>query len=154
MGAANRLGAGLREAEVLDLAFLDQVLHRAGHVLDRHVGVDPVLVEQVNRVDPEALQRCVSDCADVLRAAVRATAAISRLRIDVEAELRGDHHLASDGGERLADQLLVHKRPIRLGRIEEGHAAVNGCAEQRDARLLLNRTTIGVAQPHAAEAER
>ena len=36
---------GFGQAEVLDLAFLDQLLHRAGHVLDRHVRVDAVLIE-------------------------------------------------------------------------------------------------------------
>ena len=38
-------GAGLGQAEVLDLACRDQVLHRAGHVLDRHVRVDAMLIE-------------------------------------------------------------------------------------------------------------
>ena len=43
--AADRLHAGFGQAEVLDLAFLDQVLHRSRHVFDRHVRVDAVLVE-------------------------------------------------------------------------------------------------------------
>ena len=50
MGAADGLRAGLGQAEVLDLAFPDQVLHRARDVLDRHVRVDAVLVEQVDGV--------------------------------------------------------------------------------------------------------
>ncbi len=33
----DRLRAGFGQAEVLDLALPDQLLHRAGHVLDRHV---------------------------------------------------------------------------------------------------------------------
>ena len=41
----------------LTLPSLDQVLHRAGDVLDRHVRVDAVLVEQVDDVGPEPLQR-------------------------------------------------------------------------------------------------
>ena len=54
MGAADGLHAGLRKTEVLDLAFGDQLLDGAGDVLDRHVRVDPVLVEQV---DPSVLSR-------------------------------------------------------------------------------------------------
>jgi hypothetical protein len=51
VGAADGLHARLGEAEVLDLALLDQVLHRARHVLDGHVRIDPVLVEEVDGLD-------------------------------------------------------------------------------------------------------
>ena len=47
--AADRLHARLRQAEVLDLALADQLLHRARDVLDRHVRIDAVLVEEVDR---------------------------------------------------------------------------------------------------------
>ena len=57
--SARRLG----QAEVLDLALLDQVLHRAGHVLDRHVRVDAVLIEQVDRVDLQPLRASLGDLA-------------------------------------------------------------------------------------------
>jgi hypothetical protein len=40
--------AGLGEAEVLDLALGDEVLDGLWHVLDGNVGVDAVLVEQVD----------------------------------------------------------------------------------------------------------
>ena len=45
------------KAEVLDLAFLNQVLHRSRHVFDRHVRVNAVLIEQVDGIDPEPLER-------------------------------------------------------------------------------------------------
>ena len=47
--AADRLHSCFGKAEVLDLAFLNQVLHRSGHVFDRHVRVNPMLIEQVDR---------------------------------------------------------------------------------------------------------
>ena len=53
--AADRLHSRFGEAEVLDLSFLDQLLDRSRHVLDRHVGVDAVLVEQIDGIDPEPL---------------------------------------------------------------------------------------------------
>jgi hypothetical protein len=43
--------------EMLDLPFRDQVLEGAGDVLDRHVRIDAVLVEEVDQVDLEPLQR-------------------------------------------------------------------------------------------------
>ena len=36
-------------SEVLDLAFRDQFLHRSGHIFDRHVGIDTVLIEEVDQ---------------------------------------------------------------------------------------------------------
>jgi len=40
---------------VLDLAFPDQVFHRASHV-DRHVGIDTVLIQEIDGIDLEAPQ--------------------------------------------------------------------------------------------------
>ena len=59
---------------MLDLALPDQLLHRARHVLDRHVRVDAVLVEQVDGIDLEPLERALGDLLDVLRPAVQARA--------------------------------------------------------------------------------
>jgi len=55
---------------MLHLARVDQLLHRARHVLDRHLRVDPMLVEQVDGVGLEPPQRGVGDLLDVLRPAV------------------------------------------------------------------------------------
>ncbi len=55
-----------------DLARRDQVLDRAGDLLDRHVGIDPVLIEEVDRFDPQALQRRLGDLLDPLGPAVQA----------------------------------------------------------------------------------
>jgi hypothetical protein len=42
--AADRLGRGLRQAQVAHLAGRHQLPHRPDRLLDRHVGVDAVLV--------------------------------------------------------------------------------------------------------------
>ncbi|MDZ3835993.1 MAG: hypothetical protein U0S49_01295 [Rhodospirillales bacterium] len=55
-----------------DLAGLDQLLHRAGDVFHRHVRINAVLVEEVDAVGAQALQRLVGDLSDALRAAVEA----------------------------------------------------------------------------------
>ena len=57
--------AGLGHPEVVDLAGLDELLDGAGDVLDRDVGVDAVLVEQVDGVGPQPTQRAVDGGADV-----------------------------------------------------------------------------------------
>jgi hypothetical protein len=96
MRATDRLHARLGKSEVLDLAFQNQVLHRARHVLDRHARVDAVLVEQIDDVGPEPLERGLGDLLDVLRPAVQAPL-LACMRIDVVAELGGDHDLRADG---------------------------------------------------------
>ena len=123
---ADRLRPGLRQSEVLDLACLDQVLDRAGDVLDRHLRIDAMLVEQIDR---SVLSRLSEASATALMCSGRLlspAAALAGRQIDVEAELGRDHHLVTDGRERLADQFLVGERAIDLGGIEEGDAALDG----------------------------
>jgi hypothetical protein len=55
----DRLHACFRKAEVFDLALLDQLLHRAGDVFDRHIRINPVLIEQIDDIDPEPLERAL-----------------------------------------------------------------------------------------------
>ena len=105
MGPADRLLAGLGETEVEDFARLDEFLHRTRHVFDGHVRVDPVLIEEVDAVGPETLERRLDHLLDVLRLAVEPA------RFEVEAELGGDDHLVADGRQGLADQLLVRVGP-------------------------------------------
>ena len=50
VGAADVLHARLGQAEVPHLALGDQLLDRAGNVLHRHLGIDAMLVEQVDVV--------------------------------------------------------------------------------------------------------
>ncbi len=54
VGAPDGLRTGLGKAEVLHLAGLNQLLHRAGYVFDGHVRVNAVLVEQVDGFYPES----------------------------------------------------------------------------------------------------
>jgi hypothetical protein len=50
--ASDHFGTGLAQPEETDLALLDQLPDRAGDVLDRYIGVDAVLVEDVDVVVP------------------------------------------------------------------------------------------------------
>ena len=111
-----------------------------------------MLVEEVDDLDAQPLQRRVAHLADVLGPAVEA-GLLLRLGIDVEAELRGDHHLVAERRQRLADHLLIGEGAIDLGGVEEGDAALDRRADQRDALLLAERSGIAEVQPHAAEAD-
>ena len=140
VGPTDRLHARLGEAEVLDLAFLNQLLHRPRHVLDGHVRVDAMLIEQVDGLDLEPLERALDDLLDVLRPAVQAR--LPRplvVSAEVEPELGGDDHLPAEGGEGLAHQLLVRERAVDLGGVEERDAAFDGRPEQRSHLLSTVR---------------
>jgi hypothetical protein len=50
-------------------AIADQVLDR--DLLDRCVGIDVVLIQQIDPVGLEPLERCIGDLADVRRSAVQ-----------------------------------------------------------------------------------
>ena len=73
----------------------------------------------------------------VLGAAVEAAGLTARS--EVEAELGRDHDLVADGLERLADELFVGERAVDLRGVEEGDAALDGGADQRDHLLLVRR---------------
>ena len=100
--AADRRGRGLGQAEVAHLAGRHQLGHRADGLLDRHLGVDAVLVVEVDVVDAEPLQ------AGRRRRGAR-TRAGRRCR---GARVLGVAHVAELGGE----QDLVAPRPRSPGR--------------------------------------
>ena len=135
MGPADGLRPRLGEAEVFDLAFLNELLHGSRHVLDGHVRIDAVLVEQVDGLDLEPLERALGGLLDVLRPAVQARPALHaagvELRVEVESELGGDDHLVAERGEGLADEFLVRERAVDLGGVEERDAELDGRPDQR-----------------------
>jgi hypothetical protein len=50
--AANGRAAHTRQAEMADLAFADQLLHRPGDFLDGHRGIDAMLIMQIDMIGP------------------------------------------------------------------------------------------------------
>src|ERR1700704_3294860 len=104
MCATNRLDACFRKPKVFDLAFLDQVLHGSRDLLDWHVRVNTVLIEEVDRIDLEALERGLGDLFDVPGPTVQTALLAS---FELEPELGGNHHLMTHRSQRFADELFV-----------------------------------------------
>jgi hypothetical protein len=69
--ATDRLHSCFRKTEVLDLTFLNQVFDGAGDVLNRHVRVNPMLIEQIDVVGLKSLERRFGDSAIPLMCAGR-----------------------------------------------------------------------------------
>ena len=115
---------GFGQPEMPDLALLDQILDGSRHVLDRHGGIDAMLIEQIDAIGPEPLQGGLGDLSDVLRPAVEAE--LAELLAECMTELGRDHDLVAERGEGLADNFLILVRAVCLGGIEEGDAALDG----------------------------
>jgi hypothetical protein len=119
MGASDRLGACLAQAKMPDLAFFDQALHGSCDILDRHLRIDTMLIEQIDTVNAQATQRVLGDLANVGGPAVETV----RSRFEVVAEFGGDYDIVPQELQRLADQFLIGEGAIDFGGVEESGGA-------------------------------
>jgi len=149
VGSSDRGRRRFGQPDVLDLAFLNQLLQLTNGDLDGHRRVDAVLVVEVDAVDaepPEAtlarrpkICRVASDSPDVRR----------------DAELGGHLHLLLRRAmECLADEDLVGVRAVGVGGVEEGDPGRDGVAEQRHHVGLGLALAVRRRHAHAAQALR
>src|SRR5208283_5910840 len=117
----------------------------SGHVFDGHVRVNAMLIEQINRLDLEPLERSLNHTLDARRFAGY-TALLAGVAI--ESELGGDDHLATERREGFADEFLVRERAIDFGGIEERDAEFDGFPNQRDHLLLVGSRAVTKAHAH------
>jgi hypothetical protein len=89
-------------------------------------GSTRVLVEQVNDIGLESLQRSLSHFFDVLRPAIQIRPARASRGIGCEAKLRGDHNLLAQRRQCLTHEFFVNEGAIHFGGIEERDAAFHG----------------------------
>jgi hypothetical protein len=74
----------------------DKVLHCSRHVLDRHVWVDAMLIEEIDAIGLEPLERSVSSLLDAVWPTIQASL-LARVRVEIEAEFGCDHNLFAKG---------------------------------------------------------
>ena len=106
-------------------SLLHQLAHGAGGLLDRHLAVHPVLVEEVDVVHAEPREPLVARAPDGLGPAVD-PARVGVVGIALDAELGGEHHLVAATLDGATHQLLVDVRAVDLGGVDEGDAEVEG----------------------------
>jgi len=122
-----------------------------GDVLDGDVRVHAVLIQQVDRGHLQAGEHRVNNLTNVLGPAVDA---IPRaIRIDPEPKLGRDHDTVAERRQRFAHEFFVRERAIGLRRVEEGHPALEGGANDPDGFLPVGGGTIHGLQAHAPVAQ-
>src|SRR6476660_10028924 len=109
-----------------DDAVIEQRLDRAELLIARHLGVDAVQLPKPNLLHPELLAALERLLAQPLRPPIHLPYAGARA---LEPSLGGDQN-AAIRLERLADELLGHVGPVRIGGIDEVDAEI-GQALQR-----------------------
>ncbi len=87
-------------------------------------GVDAVLVEQIDDIRSESLERSLGDLSDMLRLAVHAT--LSTVRIKFESELGCNDDLFTEWREGFAHDFFVFVRTVGFCGVEERDAILDG----------------------------
>jgi hypothetical protein len=152
VGAADRLGLRLRQAEMADLALLDQPRHPANRLLDRHRGIDAMLVVEVDGLDAQPLQAGFAGLQHVVGPPVDAICR-ARLRRLGLAELGGEHDAVAPSLDGAADQRLVVAPAIHVGAVEMGDAKIDGPADQVLRCRIVGRA-VDTRQRHATQPDR
>ena len=135
--AADRLQPGFGQAVVQHLALRDQILDRPGHVLDRHLRIDAMLVEQVDAVGAQTPQLGLDHLPDVFGPAVRAR----RVAAPVSGSMSKPNLVdMTTRSRRLPcsaspSEFLRHEGAVGLGGVEQRDAQIHGAADERDAAL-------------------
>src|ERR1700722_9923792 len=127
-------------------ALPNEIFHRSRNVLDGNFGIDAVLIEEVDRIRSESLERGIGVLANALGPAVESCRGSACL----EAEFRRDDNLVAKRLDGFAYQFLVEIWAVGFRRIEESHTAFESGADERDSRGLLGSGTVTEAKPHAA----
>ena len=118
------------------------------------VGIDTVLVVEVDVVGAEPSQRAVDGAADAGRVAGQ-PAGWDAVLLEGEPELGGDDDVVAVRLEGFADDVLVGERPVDLGGVEERDAELDGAADDGDAvGAVWGGRVVGAGQAHAAEPDR
>jgi hypothetical protein len=116
------------------------------------LGVDTVLVVQVNVVGAEPPQRTLDRGADVGRAAVEDTGAAAG--VGDHAELGRHHDLVAAAVDGAAEEFLVGERPVDLGGVQQGDAQLERSVDGADGLgVVAAGAGVGGRHPHGAQAD-
>jgi len=144
--------AHLGQPDRTDLALVLQLRQLADLVGQRHLGVDPVQLQQVEPLHLQPPQRQLGLLAQVGRPANRNPLLRTR---PGQAGLGGDEQVVGVGVQGLGDDLLAGAGTVGVGGVDEVHPELDGPAQHGQALGAVGRLTPD-ARPrdaHGPEAE-
>jgi hypothetical protein len=109
-----------------------------------------MLIEKIDGINLESLQRGFSHFFDMLRPAVLAR--LPSLRAEFETEFGSYDHMPTKRGKRFAHKLLVGEWPIGFSGIEECDTAFDSLPNQKDHFLFVGDRTVRKAHSHTSQA--
>src|SRR6266550_300895 len=112
-----------------------------------------MLVEQIDGIDLETLERLFRNLLDVLRPAVQSVPLATVAGVGRPPEFRCDDDFAAKRREGLADKFFVQQRAVDLSGIEECDSSLHGGAEKSSHLLLIFWRPVGPAHSHAAKSD-
>src|SRR2546427_1886145 len=101
--AAQSLRTGFGHAEVTDFAFPNKFLHGANSVFDWRVGIDSMLVIEVDVIDAEPAQASLARAADIIGFSAD-TPSCGVIRIAHITEFCGEHDFVAASFNGFANQ--------------------------------------------------
>src|SRR5260370_22380491 len=102
-----------------------------------------MLIEQVDRIDLQSLERPLCDLFDVFWPTVESVPLAAVIGIGFPPELGSHHYLAVKRSERFTYKLFVQERAVNLGGIEECDTPLHCGVEQRNHLLLVFGGPVG-----------
>src|SRR6267154_6321614 len=118
VGATNALRGSLGQSQVADLASTNKLGHGANGFFNGDVGIDAMLIIQVNHFDTQALEAGIAGGAHVGSAAINA--ADSGIRFAAQdSEFGGQKNFVAHSANGLGDQQLVVAVAIDIRGIEK-----------------------------------
>src|SRR6185437_4259885 len=103
---------------MLDLALLNELLHRSCDIFDRHIRINAVLIEKVDNISLQSRQRGFSYLFDVFWPAIQLSPlSVSRRRS--ESEFGCNHHLPTKGSKGFAHKFFVCERAVNFSGIKK-----------------------------------
>ncbi len=147
---AQRVRRGFGEAQIPGLSLFDQLSHGADGLFDRNLGVDTMLVVEVDLFQAEPLKTGVAGFEHILGAPVDVRVAVG---IPHVAEFRRDDVVVAAALDGPAQEFLVLAEAVEVGGIEEVDSDVGSMMQGGDA-LLFASGRIKPRHDHAAEANR
>jgi hypothetical protein len=148
---AYRVWRRLRQAEIANLSLAYEIGHGAHGFFDWRLRVDPVLIVEIDHLDPESLEACLARLANTGR--VTPGAEHGAFGVAHPSELCRQHDGVALTADRAAEQLFVAAHSVRVRAVKKCDAAFDGVMEGGN-RLFIVAAGLKIRHPHATKPKR